>query len=371
MRKTLTALVALSLAVSIFQPGLAQSPEQGPVVRGVLFWMDGCPHCHIVIDEVLPPLQAKYRDQLKILHFEITSMEEVDLLYQVAASFGIPKEEVGVPFLVLGDHVLKGSDQIPRELPGLIENYLAGGGVDYPDLPILAEILRSLDPDYVPCVPDEGCEDGGEDLVQAPPGPQPENPSGDQVVPAGPLYSGFEAAIAIMIGMLAALVYTGFAIFRALNGSNTRDIPNWMDISIPILALAGLGIAGYLVYVESTPADAICGPVGDCHAVQNSSYAKLYGVPVSLLGGLAYLIILAAWVIQRRQTGGSRDVIRMSIFGVAFAGTLFSLYLTYLEPFVIQAVCAWCLTSAAIITVLMLFSVTPMLRAVSLVGDDD
>ena len=53
-----------------------------------------------------------------------------------------------------------------------------------------------------------------------------------------------------------------------------------------------------------------------------------------------------------------------AILGMALFGVLFSLYLTYLEPFVIGAVCAWCLTSAVIITLLMLLSLRPVLQAV-------
>jgi uncharacterized membrane protein len=51
------------------------------------------------------------------------------------------------------------------------------------------------------------------------------------------------------------------------------------------------------------------------------------------------------------------------VFGLALAGTLFSLYLTYLEAFVIEAICAWCLTSAVVITLLLLVSARSGLRA--------
>ena len=50
---------------------------------------------------------------------------------------------------------------------------------------------------------------------------------------------------------------------------------------------------------------------------------------------------------------------------------LFSLYLTYLEPFVIRAVCIWCLTSAVIITLLLLLSIDPALQAIAATDDDE
>jgi uncharacterized membrane protein len=47
------------------------------------------------------------------------------------------------------------------------------------------------------------------------------------------------------------------------------------------------------------------------------------------------------------------------------AGILFSIYLTFLEPFVIGATCAWCITSAVIMTLLFLLSLDPGRQAVS------
>jgi len=116
------------------------TPTPRPVVRAVLFWMDGCPHCHEIINNVLPPLQNKYGDQLDIHLIEVKSQQDVDQLYQLAAALNVPKQNVGVPFLVIGDKVLVGSAQIPGELPGLIEKHLAAGGVDYPNLPGMADL---------------------------------------------------------------------------------------------------------------------------------------------------------------------------------------------------------------------------------------
>jgi len=88
---------------------LKPAPElAGPVVRAVMFWMNGCPHCHEVIDRVLPPLKQKYGDQLDIRLVEIVTDQDVARLYQTAAALGIAKERVGVPFLVVGDAVLIG-----------------------------------------------------------------------------------------------------------------------------------------------------------------------------------------------------------------------------------------------------------------------
>ena len=78
--------------------------------------------------------------------------------------------------------------------------------------------------------------------------------------------------------------------------------------------------------------------------MQSSSYAELAGVPVALLGLIGYAAILAAALLPG-ETAGSRRLIALVGFG-------FSLYLTYLELFGINAICQWCVASAVIMTVL-------------------
>jgi uncharacterized membrane protein len=166
-----------------------------------------------------------------------------------------------------------------------------------------------------------------------------------------------------MAGMIASLVYALVALFtrrkrpRAVVGGRV----SWL---IPGLAVVGLAVAGYLSYVETQMVPAVCGPVGDCNAVQSSAYARLFGiVPVALIGAAGYLAILAAWCWERRGAGGS--VAALVTCGIALCGVGFSLYLTYLEPFVIEAVCAWCLTSSVVIALILLASVGPARRALA------
>jgi uncharacterized membrane protein len=122
---------------------------------------------------------------------------------------------------------------------------------------------------------------------------------------------------------------------------------------VPVLAVAGALVAGYLTYVKFTDSDTVC-PIGRCEAVQHSAYASLVGVPVSLLGLLTYVVILALWWWGRRSQGRAAILL---LAAVSVFGTAFSAYLTFLEPFVIQAVCMWCLASAVLISVIMVLSV--------------
>lgn len=171
--------------------------------------------------------------------------------------------------------------------------------------------------------------------------------------------SGSELAAVVMIGMVAALIYTGVVFVRAWLGrsGNAASPPAWIDALIPGLVIAGLGVAGYLTHVETQAVPAVCGPVGDCNAVQASPYAKLFGVlPVGVLGLIGYVAILAAWLWGRFRSDRLADYAPLGVLGMTAFGVLFSVYLTYLELFVIYAVCMWCLASAVIMTLLMLLA---------------
>ena len=71
------------------------------------------------------------------------------------------------------------------------------------------------------------------------------------------------------------------------------------------------------------------------------------------------------WLVARFADDWLAGLGTLFLFVTTFAGTLFSIYLTFLEPFVIGATCAWCLTSALLMTILMLITVIPAKRAFS------
>lgn len=166
-----------------------------------------------------------------------------------------------------------------------------------------------------------------------------------------------------MIGMLAALGYAAVAFVRGAEDRPPKPRRAWLTYATPALAVIGLAVAAYLSYVETQSVRAICGPVGDCNAVQNSSYARLFGVlPVGVLGMIGYVAILVAWVYPRLRADQLARYAPLAVFVMAVFGTLFCVYLTYLEIFVIRAVCIWCLTTAVIITLLMLVNLRPALE---------
>jgi uncharacterized membrane protein len=92
--------------------------------------------------------------------------------------------------------------------------------------------------------------------------------------------------------------------------------------------------------------------------VQQSEYAQLFGIlPIGVLGLLGQVAIFIAWLVGRYAKEQLAGLAVISLFAMTVFATLFSIYLTFLEPFVIRATCAWCLTSAILMTVLMLLTV--------------
>jgi uncharacterized membrane protein len=125
--------------------------------------------------------------------------------------------------------------------------------------------------------------------------------------------------------------------------------------AILVLALIGVGIAGYLTYVHYAGLKVLCLSSGGCETVQASRYAKLGGVPVALLGLLGYIGLLGTLAIKS-------ELGRIAGFGIALIGFGFSMYLTYRELFTIKAICQWCVSSAVLMTVLAVLTAIRVLR---------
>jgi uncharacterized membrane protein len=170
---------------------------------------------------------------------------------------------------------------------------------------------------------------------------------------------GNSLSIAVLCGMVVSIgwvVNRGVRVWRGQgNPSSEAHLSVWKTWGVPALCAVGLVVAGYLAYVETRQVKAVCGPVGDCNAVQQSEYALLFGVlPVAVLGVMGYVATLAAWAWGQFGQGRLAELAPLALFGMALLGTLFSIYLTFLEPFVVGATCSWCLTSAVMMTLILL-----------------
>jgi uncharacterized membrane protein len=119
-----------------------------------------------------------------------------------------------------------------------------------------------------------------------------------------------------------------------------------------ILALAGIGVATYIAIAESGGGAPKCLVGGSgCETVANSKYSDLAGINVAVIGIVGYVVLLGAAIAPG-------DAGRFGGFLTALVGFGFSAYLTYLELFVIDAICQWCVASAVLMTLSLAVAAT-------------
>ncbi|MGN6558201.1 MAG: vitamin K epoxide reductase family protein [Solirubrobacterales bacterium] len=130
---------------------------------------------------------------------------------------------------------------------------------------------------------------------------------------------------------------------------------------IAFVAALGVGVAAYITIADSGGGAPTClaGGTG-CETVANSSYSHLLGVNVAVFGIVGYVLLLASAFFVN-------DAARLGGFVVALGGFGFSVYLTWIEIFKIEAICQWCVASAVLMTILFLLGAT---RLVAYAGAD-
>jgi uncharacterized membrane protein len=128
-----------------------------------------------------------------------------------------------------------------------------------------------------------------------------------------------------------------------------------LRIASAVVAAAGLAIAGYLTVVHYDGGTPACAIAHGCATVQQSEYAELAGVPVAVLGVLGYAAILLT-LLRDDETA------RTATAFLALVGAGFSAWLTYVEVFELEAICIWCVASAACMLALAALSAARMLR---------
>jgi uncharacterized membrane protein len=123
-----------------------------------------------------------------------------------------------------------------------------------------------------------------------------------------------------------------------------------------LVALAGLFVALYLTLYKLGYIGTLVCAVGSCEVVQTSRWATFLGLPVAVWGVAYYVAVLAVSLIGLR--GNLEDDQRVSLLLVLMTGVgvVFSVWLTYLELFVIDAICMWCVVSAILVVVIFVIS---------------
>ncbi len=409
MRKGMILLVLLlAILVLTALPAQAQDTAELPVVYAVFFYLDTCPHCHDVINNVFPLMDDEFGEQLQIIGLEASTEMGGYYFFQACDFYGIPENSCGsVPLLVIGEtEWMLGAVEIPNRAFDLVRDGLAAGGIPLP------EFIRA---DFEAAQAAEAAQETAGETTDA--GASVPAATADESAPAladateidastsvADRLAADPAANAVAIAVLVVLVLSAFgvivlgrsgqlaasklpgivALVAVVGGivmglsllSNTggdtlvlvsvlvvlvtlsfatlflvaptepRDLRRY---ALPLVLVAGLVVAIYLAQVETGDSAAVCGAIGDCNTVQQSEYASLFGVlPVGVLGIIGYVAMLAAWGVTLLNGGKSAyaPLAKAILFWMALAGVGFSIYLTFLEPFVIGATCAWCITSA-------------------------
>jgi uncharacterized membrane protein len=347
--KGLVRIILYPLLVGLIFFPFSLASSTSPVVRAVLFFSPTCGHCHKVMTEDLPPLQAQYQERLTILQVDVTQETGQNLYRNAIERFNIPPEKLGVPTLIMGSEILVGSVEIPDRLPQMIESGLSSGGIDWPLI------------------------DGIQSHIQAqfPTTQETNSPQGsilDSMLSAfmrDPVANSI--SVVTLVVMLVSVVLVGNHFLNAEDHLQSRW-PTWV---VALLAIIGIGVAIYLTVVETTHQQAICGPIGNCNSVQQSPYARLFGfLPVGVLGVIGYSAILLAWFVQKLTPERIQNYAAVAIWAMSWFGILFSIYLTFLEAFVIGSTCVWCISSALLMTLLLWSSTGPALQALSIPDDD-
>jgi uncharacterized membrane protein len=145
---------------------------------------------------------------------------------------------------------------------------------------------------------------------------------------------------------------------KRVKQGNKRDILRLASI---ILAFIGAAVSIYLLVLKYTQAVVMCAGNHGCITVSNSAYSMIYGVPVALLGFAGYIVIAVQLLLENKMAI-LKEQGTLFILGETLIGLIFSAYLTWIELYVIHAICPFCVASAIIMTLLFILAVIRLVK---------
>jgi uncharacterized membrane protein len=140
--------------------------------------------------------------------------------------------------------------------------------------------------------------------------------------------------------------------------------PSWRalwhpGILLAVLDFVGLLIAAYLSFVQLRNELPTCGVIKGCEEVSLSEYSRIAGIPVSVFGVLLSVTLMVLALAWWRS---SRPGLLLAHYALSMVGVIFEAYFTYLELFVIGALCMWCALYAVSLLARFLISLVVWLR---------
>lgn len=129
---------------------------------------------------------------------------------------------------------------------------------------------------------------------------------------------------------------------------------------VAALALVGIFISLYLTLYKLGVIGELSCSIGSCETVNTSKWSRFLGLPVAAWGLLFYLDVFLVALVGTIERFEDEPAVSFILTGEAAVGVLFSAWLTYLELGVIHAICIWCVTSAVIVTAILLVSIADL-----------
>lgn len=145
---------------------------------------------------------------------------------------------------------------------------------------------------------------------------------------------------------------------KNMHTNKTNPVLFWGTM---VLAILGAVDAIYLYIYKLTGNPQMCLGNGGCHNVNFSPYSEINGIPVSIFGLAAYLAIICILILEARLKLAKENG-PLAIFGISLGGVAFTAYLTYLEIYVINAICPFCVASAVIITLIFILAIIRLVK---------
>ena len=134
--------------------------------------------------------------------------------------------------------------------------------------------------------------------------------------------------------------------------------------ALTLLAVVGILIALYLTLYKMGVIGVLSCSIGSCETVNTSKWSMLFGIPIAEWGLAAYVALFGLAIVGSAAAREQSVTIARLLVALSGWSVLFSAWLTWLELFVIHAICIWCVTSALLWVVIFAVSVAD-LRAVS------
>jgi len=126
-------LLALALLLMGGMP-VSLASAQSALVKLLFFHSPSCDKCEVMIEEFWPAAFAKYGDQLQVLFIDVSYPQNLEMWQAAETAAGVPQDKRGVPGVIIGGDLIIGDEPIKQQLYGLIDQYLAKGGVEFPPM---------------------------------------------------------------------------------------------------------------------------------------------------------------------------------------------------------------------------------------------